>query len=265
MKKLVWSICLIPLLAWMGVGLARAQSAPIGELAGLLQGTNPPGSRLEETALGDVAADAIRTVLGVDVALLNGGAIRANLQGGEVTGSDLQMAFPKDEALVTASVTGAQLRTLLEAGVSQITVDENDQVDWSASASDGFPQISGFAFVYDPSAPSGERVTELEREGKPVEEDAVLLLACPESMAAGDYGYPMLTDCRKTAETVRSALAAYLEGTTVEVPRLGRITRIGTADDTILDQIPTPIFWGVIVVLILGSISRLGKREWLDV
>ena len=66
-----------------------------------LNGERDPGNRTEETNLGDFAADAIlwgaRQALGedqVDVALTNGGGIRASIEAGDITMDDMKTVFP---------------------------------------------------------------------------------------------------------------------------------------------------------------------------
>ena len=50
--------------------------------------------RNRETNLGDFCADAYRAVSGADVALVNGGGIRADLQAGEITYGDILAVHP---------------------------------------------------------------------------------------------------------------------------------------------------------------------------
>jgi 5'-nucleotidase len=68
-----------------------------------------------ESPLGDVLADALRAAAHADVALLNGGGLRADLPAGPLTYGRLYEVLPFDNTVSTLTLTGAQLRALLDA------------------------------------------------------------------------------------------------------------------------------------------------------
>nr|MDF0365359.1 choice-of-anchor I family protein [Nodosilinea sp. TSF1-S3] len=143
--------------------------------------------RREETNLGNLTADAnLAAAQTVDpttvISLKNGGGIR-NVIGRELapTGSvgeverlpneaipgvkpeggisqtDIENALSFNNALSLLTVTATELLALVEHGVSGIEADD--------SATPGaFPQIGGFAFSYDVTAPVGSRVQSLAIE-----------------------------------------------------------------------------------------------------
>ncbi len=252
-------LCFLILAALLSVSALAAADAPVGELARLLQGANPPGSAVEETPLGDVAADAVRLITGADAAIVNGGYIVANLQPGEVYEEDIAAVFSEAEALVVVTLTRAELLDWLENGVSHVTVGGDEKVDTTASAFDGFPQISGFTFQYDPSAPAGARVTELVSE---TGADAITV-ACPAAMAAGAFGYEP-HEAKATGYDLVSAMTAYFSGRTVEPPETERSECIGTADNTLIRQYPALLFILVAVGLFILYAKSIGKKKWLD-
>ena len=88
--------------------------------------------RNAETDLGDLCADAIRAAAGTDIAVMNGGGIRAGLRAGEITYGDVLSVFPFGNHLRTIEVTGQQLLDALELSVSKLP-EENG----------GFLQVSG--------------------------------------------------------------------------------------------------------------------------
>ena len=68
---------------------------------------------------GLLAAQAmLHAVPGADVAILNPRAVRADLPAGDVTYGQLYGALPFENRLATARLTGAELRALLNAGMS---------------------------------------------------------------------------------------------------------------------------------------------------
>ena len=105
--------------------------------------------RYRETNLGDFCTDAFRHVLNTDVAMINGGGIRANLSEGNVTYNDLLSVFPFNNKACTATMTGQQLVDALEFSVSFLP-EENGS----------FMQVSGVKFVADASVPSPVQVDE---------------------------------------------------------------------------------------------------------
>ena len=238
-----------------------AETAPVGELARLLQGTNPPGSTVEETPLGDMAADAVRWVSGADVAIVNGGYITANLQPGEVYEDDIVRAFSRPAPLVTVTMTRHELRQWLETGVSHIRVGKDERVDAVLSAYDGFPQIAGCSFRYDPSAPAGGRVSELETETA----SELLTVACTAEMADGSFGYAPRSDAVPLSYDLTSAVTAYFAGRTIEPPETGRSILVGTADNSIIRRYPALLFVLVAAGLFFLYSHSAGKKKWLDI
>ena len=122
--------------------------------------------RLCESLVGNVVTDALRTNYGTPFAITNSGGLRAALTCPEAGGPGAGFcpstpASPHDITLgavygvlpfgnfsVTIDLTGAEIKSMLERGVSAMP------------AADGrFPQVSGLCFTYDIAAPAGSRVT----------------------------------------------------------------------------------------------------------
>lgn len=138
--------------------------------------------RSRETALGNLVADAVRAAAGADVALLNGGAIRAGVPAGAVTLGALYDALPFDSWVISFALTGGELRQALETGVSRLP------------ARDGrFPQVSGLSFVLDPRRPAGSRVGAVTVGGAPLDEGRRYVVATNDFLAAGGDGYTVFT------------------------------------------------------------------------
>ena len=137
--------------------------------------------RKMETNLGDLVADAYRTVLGADVGFINGGGIRADIAAGDVTYQDIINVHPYGNNGCLAQVTGKQILDALELGVANYPDD-----------SGGFPHVSGMTFTLDDTIPSsvvkddqgefvevaGERrVKNAKIGGEPVDAEKTYLLA----------------------------------------------------------------------------------------
>ena len=91
--------------------------------------------RKSETNAGDFVADAYRSVTGADVAICNGGGVRAEIAEGPVSRMDLMNMNPWNNEMCVVEVTGQQLVDVLEHGVRAYP-------EYSGS----FFQVSGVTF-----------------------------------------------------------------------------------------------------------------------
>ena len=126
-----------------------------------------PDGRLCESLVGDVITDAMRLTYATDFAITNSGGIRDNLtcdsgyaagfcpvytpdpptQNWVITRGETQAVLPFGNQTVTLEVNGAELKTMLENGVSSMP-----------GANGRFAQVSGLCFTYDITAAVGSRV-----------------------------------------------------------------------------------------------------------
>ncbi len=70
--------------------------------------------RNAETNLGDLCADAYRDQTGAQVAIVNGGGIRASIAAGDITLNDIMKVHPFGNQILVLEVTGQQLLDALE-------------------------------------------------------------------------------------------------------------------------------------------------------
>ena len=167
--------------------LSQELDVPLGRTLTELDSRNAT-VRSQETAIGDLYADAIRAATGADVALLNSGSFRANRiypAGSEITRRDVLRELPFGNKTVLLELTGAQLRQALEESFSQL--DE---------PSGRFPQVSGLKVVADPAKPAGRRVVSVEVRGKPIEDAALYTVATNDYLMRGGDGYEALTHAK---------------------------------------------------------------------
>ena len=107
--------------------------------------------RTREMPLGNFAADAMRWRLRTDIGLINGGALRGDriFPAGEVSEKVLGEILPFANTLDVVTVTGAQLKQVMELSASALML-EGEQYDPSYRVPDGgFLQVSGLRAVYD--------------------------------------------------------------------------------------------------------------------
>lgn len=195
-----------------------------------LDGQKDPGVRTKETNLGDFSADAYLYAgreyvkeqgmdISVDVALSNGGGIRASIPAGEISMNTLYTVFPYGNTVVLVTITGEQLLEVLEASTFA-----------TPTAIGGFPQIAGAEYTvntaipyengeqypdstyYAPAKP-GSRVTINSVNGKPFDPEANYTVVVNSFQAEGGDTYYALTQgsfVKDTAIVDADALIAYV-------------------------------------------------------
>ncbi len=94
--------------------------------------------RSGETNLGDFVADAYRSICQADIALVNGGGIRASVSAGDVTRKSLMDVNPWSNAMCVIEASGQQILDALEHGARNLP-EENG----------GFLQVSGLTYDID--------------------------------------------------------------------------------------------------------------------
>ena len=140
-----------------------------------------PLVRTQESPLGNLAADALRDYCDADIAIQNGGGIRAGLTAGDVTVGDIFAMLPFDNKVTLVEVTGQTVWDALENGVSGYPETYGQ-----------FPQVSGIHYTFDGSKPAGERIVSVTLpDGTPLDMDGWYTLACNDFMCGGGDGYTM--------------------------------------------------------------------------
>ena len=131
----------------------------VGETSVLLEGTRDV-VRAGESNLGNLITNAMLYETGAQIALTNGGGIRASIEAGEITVGDVITVLPFGNYIVTLDVLGSDIILALENGLT----------DYPA-AKGAFPHVAGIKFTFDPSKPAMSRVTSVLFEGKEINPD----------------------------------------------------------------------------------------------
>ncbi|WP_137844242.1 bifunctional metallophosphatase/5'-nucleotidase [Microbacterium sp. 2FI] len=183
-----------------------------------------------ESALGDVIADGmVAYTPGSDLALMNPGGIRANLvfansPGGEpagaVTYGEVFAVQPFNNLVVTVSLTGAQLKEVLEQ-------------QWAGYAGQPTTKIlqvsAGFTYTYSASGPLGSRVSDIRLNGTPIDSAGTYRVSTNDFLANGGDGFTKLTVAtgRTTAPGFDvDSLASYLAAGPQGPGPMNRITMV---------------------------------------
>ena len=72
--------------------------------------------RKRETNLSDLVSDSIRGETGAEIALINGGGIRDNIEAGDITYGDIMRIQPYSNQICISEITGQQILDCLEWG-----------------------------------------------------------------------------------------------------------------------------------------------------
>lgn len=173
-------------------------------------------NRTSETNLGNLITDVMRSVTGADVAMTNGGGIRASIPAGEITMEEVVTTFPFTNYLVLIEVTGQTLVDALEHGVGAYP-----------ETAGKFPQVSGMTFRFDPKQEPGQRVFDVKIGGQDLDPAKTYTLATNDFMAIGGDGYEMFKEAVILEEhaLLSEVLAAFIRENTPIKPEVeGRIT-----------------------------------------
>ena len=222
--------------------LAPIMSTQVGSSSRVIPRADACGrsdGRLCESLIGNTVTDAMRSRYGVDFAITNSGGLRADLTCPTtdnpndfcpaftpppypITRGQVFGVLPFGNVVATLSINGAELKTMLENGVSAMP-----------GANGRFPQVSGLCFTYNISAPAGSRVTSVVRQaadgsctGAAVDLTAASTYTLAENdfMANGGDGYPNFASRMVTRDVMDEVLADYVTANSPLSPAIqGRI------------------------------------------
>jgi 2',3'-cyclic-nucleotide 2'-phosphodiesterase/3'-nucleotidase len=134
-----------------------------------------------ESPMGNLIADAQSWKAGTQIAFMNPGGIRANIEYGsyphDVTYGDFLTVQPFDNKLVSMTLTGSQIYSLLEQQFPPTQTTGTTKI----------LLVSGIRYTYNLALPVGSRITDLTlTDGTPVLPDATSYsIACNEYLATG--------------------------------------------------------------------------------
>jgi 2',3'-cyclic-nucleotide 2'-phosphodiesterase (5'-nucleotidase family) len=159
--------------------------------------------RNTETNLGDLIADAYLDQSGdADLAVINGGGIRAQLNRGELTMDDIMTVAPYNNALTVIEATGQQILDAMEWSVHSLP-DEFG----------GFLHVANMTYEVDPTLPTPcmtneslvfdhvddsmeRRVRNVRIKGEPLDPAKTYKLASVNVILLNEGdGYTMFRDC----------------------------------------------------------------------
>jgi 5'-nucleotidase/UDP-sugar diphosphatase len=117
---------------------------------------------------------------GVEIAIQNGGGIRASIDAGPITMGEVLTVLPFQNTLSTFEVDGATVVAALENGVSEYE-----------EGAGRFAQVAGITYTIDPAAEVGSRISEVMVGGAPIDLGKTYRLVSNNYVRNGGDGYKM--------------------------------------------------------------------------
>lgn len=152
----------------------------IGTTDGKLEGDRGV-VRTQQTNLGRLIAEAQRTKVDADFAVMNSGGVRDSIEAGEITYKDVLTVQPFGNSITLSTLTGAEITEYLNVVAT---------VDIGETGSGAYPQLVGIKMDVDCEA---KTVAISDINGKGYSDDASYSFTVPSYNAAGGDGYPVLT------------------------------------------------------------------------
>ncbi|MDV8001084.1 bifunctional UDP-sugar hydrolase/5'-nucleotidase [Rhodococcus sp. IEGM 1408] len=198
--------------------LAEAEivgSQPIGTVTGDITTAYSAGvrdDRQSESALGNLVGqffkDAVIDRGGADLGFMNPGGLRAELRNnpagrdGNVTRAEANEVLPFANTLVTLSLTGEQVRRVLE---QQWQPADSGRLFRALGTSDNL------TWTYDPTRPAGDHITSVTIDGAPLDPAASYRVAVASFLAEGGDNFTAFTEGTDVRDTGLVDSEAWLE------------------------------------------------------
>jgi 5'-nucleotidase len=166
------------------VGRYATAIAPVAnQVIGRLTATAAKNDDESEGPAADLAADSMvaATNGAAQIALVNATGIRVDLPGGDVRYKDAFAMMPFGNNLVVMSLTGAQLKAVLEQQYA-VPLRPNKTLPAALAPS------AGFTYAVDMKRPEGSRVSDLRLAGKALDADGRYRVVVNNYMASGGDG-----------------------------------------------------------------------------
>jgi 5'-nucleotidase len=186
---------------------AAALARPVARLASksVVRKMNEAG----EAPLGNLIADAVLEATsseGVQVAFMNGGGMRKDLESGDnqvTTYGQAQVVLPFSNTIVVMDMTGAQLRTVLEQQWIRKHADSQAAMLHASR---------GFTYRWDGAKPKGQRVVpgSVKLHGVAIDDTKTYRVAANNFLAEGGDGFTAFAEAANKRDTQIVDLDAFV-------------------------------------------------------
>lgn len=214
----------------LGAPIEELKNKEVSETTATIDGSRE-SCRARECEMGNLISDAIleRTRdQGMQIALQNGGGIRASIDAGTVTMGEVLTVLPFQNTVATFQLSGKDIADSIEAGLSEIEEGKGK-----------FPQVAGLKYSFDKSvAPNQGRLKSIEvmedGQWKPLDPAKTYGVVTNNFVRGGGDGYEIFaTKAEKAYDfgpSLEQVVADYLAKNRPYTPKLdGRITELAAA------------------------------------
>lgn len=181
-----------------------------------------PQKRDQESPADSLFADLIREQTHVDVVILPGVGYGTAIPPGPIQAGDLRNLIPHESKTVTMTLTGAQIREILEQSL------ENTYTDSPRKKVGGLVQVSGLRFKYQPENFYPRRITEVTVNGKKLERKLNYRVATNTLLAGGGHNYKTFLQGKNIEEgdaQYEVVKVAIQQREKLQTPKPGRIEK----------------------------------------
>jgi 5'-nucleotidase/UDP-sugar diphosphatase len=239
--------------------LEELKNTVVGQTAVDLEGTREL-VRSQETNLGNLICDAMlwkTATENTQIAIQNGGGIRASIASGDVTMGGVLEVLPFGNQIATFGLKGSDVWDALENGVSQYE-----------DMSGRFPHVAGLKYSFNPELQVGSRIVSVEVKNadgtySPIDLNAVYQLATNNFLRTGGDGYDMFADNAidpyDAGPLLADALAEHIEAHSPVSPAIEeRITKTEEAAAAGLPETGAAIELQLVVGVLLSGAALVG-------
>lgn len=145
--------------------------------------------RSSENAFGNYVADSVREFADAQIAIINSGSIRGDLDysaGSPITREIIANELPFRGMIALIEVSGATLFRAMENAVSALDVYKGR-----------FAQVSGMVVVFDSSEPVGQRIKSIKINGQGIKLTQMYTVATTDYLVSGGDGYEVFKGVKK--------------------------------------------------------------------
>ncbi len=145
--------------------------------------------RTSETNLARLITDSMLWKTNADMAITNGGGIRASIDEGQITIGEVITVLPFGNYVITKELTGQEIKDTLEYGYS-----------FAPNEAGSYAQIGGITRTLDLTKPVGQRVSNIKfKNGKKFNLKSKYIVATNDFMAVGGDGYSKFKEKKELA------------------------------------------------------------------
>gem|GEM_PF-54843 len=196
----------------------------MSEVIGETTGLSSSGKNNRDVPLGNFWTDAMKDMVGADMAFTNGGGIRTSIDAGPLTVRDIYEVEPFGNQVMEIDMTGQAIKDVLEFSYTR---DGRNQIDL---------QVSGLHYKIWTNSSGNYVDVELILDDEPLDLDKTYNVAVPDYIGSGGSGYDFVGDViTNNAGVMTEAMIEYAkklmtDNDVIDYESEGRI-QIGEADD----------------------------------